>query len=227
MVRLIKKATDVSKVGHGGTLDPFAEGVLLIGIGRSATKRLGEFLNCDKEYLAEVVIGIVTDTYDSTGRVLKNNADFNSNPENRGEKLEERIRETLRLFEGEISQLPPLFSAIKVDGVRSYKAARRGIELKLKARQVIIKHIEFTRLTETGFEMRVACSHGTYIRSLAYDIGNELGMGAHLGRLIRTRVGSYTLDQAVDLENFIHKTPPLRSIATDAGWEANADLQWR
>ncbi len=195
VVRRIKRATGIRKVGHAGTLDPFAEGVLLVGIGRSATRRLGEFLKGDKEYLARVVLGVVTDTYDPTGEIIERNS-F-SPPE------EENIRAVLKRFEGEQLQTPPRYSAIKVNGVRMYRSARRGIDVVPEPRRVILREIRLTDMTIDGFEMRVTCSHGTYIRSLAYDIGRELGPGAHLGKLIRTRVGAYTLEQAVDLETFV------------------------
>ncbi len=140
---------------------------------------------------------------------------------------EKRIKEVMKQFEGEIQQLPPPYSAVKVDGVRSYKAARRGVELELKARDVKIKRIEFTRLTDTGFEMQITCSHGTYIRSLAYDIGCELGTGAHLGKLIRTRVGEYTLDQAIDLETFISKINSRQFVPPVNDGEICKGLQWK
>ncbi len=197
VVKQIRKASGIKKVGHGGTLDPFAEGVLLIGIGRSATKQLGSFLHGDKEYIAEVVLGIVTDTYDPTGKVIERNS--YEMPE------DIVIEKTLEMFKGEVSQLPPVFSAIKVNGVRSYKAARKGIELELKTRKVNIREIELLRVNDVGFEIKVCCSHGTYIRSLAYDIGRALGCGAHLGKLIRTRVGEYDLEQSEALDDFIRR----------------------
>ncbi len=198
VIRRIRRATGLKKVGHAGTLDPFAEGVLLVGIGRSATRQLGRFLMGDKEYLAKVVFGIVTDTYDPTGRIE--------------ERIEytipdrEIISSILHRMEGDIMQLPPPFSALKVDGVRMYKRARKGVEVVREPRRVTLKELELIRMNQDGFEMRVVCSHGTYIRSLAYDIGREIGCGAHLGRLIRTRVGEYELDQAVDLDVFDNDT---------------------
>ncbi len=195
VIRRVRRATGVRKVGHGGTLDPFAEGVLLVGIGRGATRRLDTFLKGDKEYLARVALGIVTDTYDPTGRIVERN-EFEP-PD------EEAIVSLLQRFEGEISQTPPPFSALKVNGVRLYKLARRGEDVKPKPRRVTLKELELQRLTADGFEIRVVCSHGTYIRSLAHDIGREIGCGAHLSRLVRTRVGEYTLDQAVELDDFL------------------------
>jgi tRNA pseudouridine55 synthase len=199
VVRRIRKAVGIRKVGHGGTLDPFAEGVLVIGIGRGATRQLGEFLKGDKEYIAEVILGIVTDTYDPTGKVLERN----TVPDEDEEVLEKRICTVLKKYEGEIQQVPPSFSAVKVNGVRSYKAARKGEELEIKARRITISEIKLTRLTKIGFEMRVVCSHGTYIRSLAYDIGRELGYGAHLGKLVRTRVSDFTINEAINMDEFI------------------------
>jgi len=140
-------------------------------------------------------VGIVTDTYDPTGRIIEENSFTMPG--------KEVIETVLQRFAGEIMQLPPPFSALKVNGVRMHKLARKGIEPKRKPRRVVISEIELIKLVSDGFEMRVVCSHGTYIRSLAYDIGRALGCGAHLKRLVRTRVGSYTLDQAVDLDDFL------------------------
>ncbi len=203
-VSRIRRATGVRRVGHAGTLDPFAEGVLVVGIGRAATRRLGEFVQQEKEYLAQVVLGVVTDTYDPTGQVLEQNP-F----EHPGE---ERIGEVMGRFVGWIEQIPPPFSAVKVGGMKLYKAARRGIRLEGKPRKVNIKLCELTGLTPDGFEMRVVCSRGTYIRSMAYDIGRELGCGAHLGRLVRTRIGGFTLDQAERLDVFVSRLQAVRGV---------------
>jgi tRNA pseudouridine55 synthase len=205
VVKRIRRAVGIDKVGHAGTLDRFAEGILVIGIGRAATRRLGELLNGDKEYLAEVRLGIVTDTYDPTGRIIETNSFIM--PE------KEAIEAVLRRFAGDIMQLPPPFSALKVDGVRMHKLARKGIEPQRKPRPVNIREIELIKIVKDGFEMRVVCSHGTYIRSLAYDIGRELGCGACLNRLVRTRVGSYTLAQAIDPEELVNL---LRNSGEDA-----------
>ena len=195
VVSRIRKAAGIKKVGHAGTLDPFAEGLLLVGIGRSATRLLGEFLNSDKEYFARVVLGIVTDTYDPTGQItMRNSFELPG---------EDTISAVLSEFEGEILQIPPAFSAVKVNGMRMYKAARKGIILSPEPRKVTIRDIRLLGLTPDGFEMQVTCSHGTYIRSLANDLGSKLGPGAHLSRLIRTRVGDYTLEQAYELDEFV------------------------
>lgn len=196
VVRQIRRATGVKKVGHAGTLDPFAEGLLLVGIGRSATRRLGQFLHGDKEYIATVVLGIVTDTYDHYGKIVEKKP--YEIPEN------DVIIRKLKEFEGESRQVPPPFSAVKVGGMRMYKAARSGIKLEAAPRSITISRIELIRITPDGFEMRINCSHGTYIRSLAYDLGRNLGTGAHLGKLVRSRVGTYTVDQAYRLDEFLN-----------------------
>jgi len=195
VVSRVRRASGIKKVGHAGTLDPFAEGVLIIGIGRSATRRLDEFQLMEKEYIGRVVLGITTDTYDSTGKVVEKK-DFEM-------PSESQILQSLSKFTGEIFQLPPMYSALKVKGVRMYRAARKGIELERKPRKVNIKSIDLLQINSDGFEMKVICSKGTYIRALAYDVGIDLGMGAHLGNLKRTRIGSYGLDKTKDLKSFV------------------------
>ncbi len=195
VVRRIRGATGVKRVGHAGTLDPFAEGVLVVGIGRSATRRLGEYLRQEKEYVGRVVLGVVTDTYDPTGKVVENNP--YAPPDER------RVCEVLRGFRGMIEQIPPLYSAVKVGGQRLYKAARKGLAVEREPRRVEVKRIELVQMRKDGFDIRVVCSHGTYIRTLAYDIGRALGCGAHLGKLVRTRVGRFTRERALNLNEFI------------------------
>lgn len=185
----------MKRVGHAGTLDPFAEGVLIVGIGRSATKHLAEYQMMEKEYVGTVVLGIITDTYDPTGTIIETR-DFLL-------PTEEKILEVLAEFCGEIEQLPPAYSAVKVNGMRMYKAARKGIELDRKPRRVHVKSLDLVRLLENGFEMKVVCSKGTYIRALAYDIGQVLGTGAHLGSLTRTRIGKFELGESMSLDEFV------------------------
>jgi len=193
-VSRIRRITGIRKVGHAGTLDPFAEGLLLVGIGRSATKRLPEFLMLDKEYLGRVVLGVVTDSLDLTGKIVETNSFVMPK--------ESEIKTVLKQFLGEIEQLPPMFSAVKVNGRRLYSSARQGIEVERKKRKVNIKLLELTKITPDGFEMRIVCSKGTYIRTLADDIGRKLGMGAHLGSLIRTRIGNFCLEEATTINEF-------------------------
>jgi len=197
VVKRIRRAVKAAKVGHAGTLDRFAEGVLVVGIGRTATRKLGEYLGSDKEYIAEVFLGTVTDTYDPNGRVVEVN-EFSMPDEATLIKLLDR-------FSGDIMQKPPPFSALKVKGVRMYKLAMKGKKVEAKPRRISIRRIELIGLTDDGFKMRVECSHGTYIRSLAYDIGRELGCGAFLKQLIRTRVDGFSLEDAIDLDDFIER----------------------
>ena len=193
VIHRLRRLTGIKRIGHCGTLDPFADGVLVVGIGRRATRRLGLFMKMEKEYIARVVTGIITDTDDLTGKVISS---AECPPFDR-----EQIEAVLQRFSGDIMQVPPRYSALKVDGQRMYKAARKGVEVERKPRPVTIKELELTGKESDGFIIRVVCSSGTYIRSLGYDIGQVLGCGAHLGALTRTRVGHYTLADALRLED--------------------------
>lgn len=197
VVSRIRQACRVRRVGHAGTLDPFAEGVLVIGIGRAATRQLGPIVRCEKEYIAEVVLGISTDTGDPTGRIIS------LNPVPLPDA--ERVIQAFRPFIGEVEQIPPLYSAVKIGGERAYRLARRGETPERSPRTVTIREIQLLRMTEEGFVMRVVCGHGTYIRTLAEDIGKELGGDAHLRSLLRTRVGEFTLEGAETLDDLLHR----------------------
>lgn len=202
VVRRIRKVTGIKKVGHAGTLDPFAEGVLVVGIGRSATRQLANWMRQEKEYIGRITMGVVTDTYDPTGKVVERNP-FEM-PDTR------QIQQVLSGFTGDIKQVPPIYSALKVKGMRMYKAARKGIAVERESRTVRISQIELMQMMPDGFEIRAVCSHGTYIRSLAHDIGKALGPGAHLSRLIRTRIGNYTIDCSEELEKFLVRLSDIR-----------------
>jgi len=169
----------------------------VIGIGRTATRQLGDLMRGDKEYQAEVVLGVSTDTGDLTGRVI---AHSDSPLPNR-----EAILAAMESFRGEIEQIPPMYSAVKVGGKRLYKLARKGETIERQPRSAIIRELECTGVHSNGFSMRVVCGHGTYIRTLAEDIGNALGVGAHLSRLIRTRVGDFCLENASDLDRLVEE----------------------
>ncbi len=197
VVRKIRYASGVQRVGHAGTLDPFAEGVLVIGIGRVATRKLGLICDQEKEYVADVCLGRATDTGDPTGIVVSEVPIPLLS--------EDMITTAMRLFVGVIQQIPPKYSAIKVDGQRLYKLARMGVETVRNPRLVTITKIQFTGMIDIGFQMHVTCSKGTYIRVLAEDIGKALGTVAHLNRLIRTRVGDYLLSESEDLTAFSAK----------------------
>lgn len=178
------------RVGHGGTLDPLATGVLPVFIGR-ATRAVAFCEDYDKSYTARLALGLVTDTQDITGEVLSK-----SDP---GPITLSDIEAVLPRFRGEILQTPPMYSAIKVGGKKLYELARKGIEMERPPRPVTI-HALSVRQDEEGFVLDVTCSKGTYIRTLCHDIGQALGCGAAMSALRRTRVGPFTLEDAVTLE---------------------------
>jgi len=181
---------NAEKAGHTGTLDPMATGLLPLCFGE-ATKFSSTLLDADKTYEATVKLGITTDTCDAEGQVLA------THPVS---VTEAEVSAVLRRFTGAIEQVPPMHSALKRDGVPLYELARKGIEVERAARRVTIHGIEMLAWRGDSFDLRVACSKGTYIRTLAADIGNALGCGAHLAALRRTRVGSLDIAQAVTIE---------------------------
>ena len=187
-----KRTIDAAKAGHTGTLDPFATGLLVCCMGR-ATKISGAMLNADKSYRATLQFGEETDSGDLTGIVTARATD---------EVIvtEGALLDVLSRFQGIIEQIPPMYSALKRDGKPLYEYARQGIELERPPRQVKIYRIDLLSLTGTQAEIDVACSKGTYIRTLAQDIGRVLGCYAHLAALRRTHVGPFSLDRAVTLE---------------------------
>ena len=191
VVRKIKHALKVKKVGHAGTLDPMAVGVLVVMVGK-ATKRAVEFEVLDKEYDALIRLGIKTDTYDITGEILEER-DFSH-------VTSEMIEEALKDFSGAIEQVPPMYSALKIDGQKLYKLARKGVEVERKARRIVINEIKMTDISLPSFRVLVKCSKGTYIRSIAHDLGEKLGCGACLEELARTAVGDYRIEDSLKLD---------------------------
>ena len=181
------------KVGHAGTLDPLATGVMIVCTGQ-ATKRIEEFQHHAKEYIATIRLGATTPSYD-----LEKEIDATYPMEH---ITEERVAEALKTFTGEIRQIPPVFSACKIDGVRAYDLARKGKEVELKPKLLVIDEIELLECNLPEIKIRVACSKGTYIRALARDIGEALDSGAHLTGLIRTRIGGITLDRCMHADTF-------------------------
>lgn len=192
---LVKKVRELveTKVGHAGTLDPFAEGVLLICTGK-ATKQVAQLMLLPKEYIGEIQLGIITDTDDPTGNVI----DQRQVPE----FSRDDILAVCRTFVGDIDQSPPMFSAKKVLGERLYKIARQGKVIERKTHLVHIENIEIVSLEQTSIKLKIACSKGTYIRALARDIGQKIGCGGHLKSLVRTRIGEYTIAESLTLERF-------------------------
>ena len=191
VVRKIKHALSVKKVGHAGTLDPMAEGVLIVMVGK-ATKRAVEFESLTKEYDALIRLGISTDTYDITGNILSERDCSHIS--------EDTINSALRDFIGEIEQIPPMYSALKIDGRKLYKLARQGIELERKPRRIKIDHIGLTDFNLPCFRIEVTCSKGTYIRSIAHDLGEKLGCGACLQELKRTAIGDFRIEDSLKLD---------------------------
>jgi tRNA pseudouridine55 synthase len=179
------------KVGHAGTLDPLATGLLLVCTGK-ATKRIPEFTGLDKEYTGTFFLGETTPSFD-----LETEVDQRYSTAHITENM---ILETAKGFSGHIQQVPPVYSAIKVDGKRSYRQARMNKEVKLKAREVTIYEFEILQAGIPETDFRVLCSKGTYIRSLANDFGRTLKSGAYLKRLCRTKIGPFSIDQALQIE---------------------------
>jgi len=194
VVQIVKKITK-SKAGHTGTLDPQATGVLPICLGR-ATKIADYIMNGDKEYVAEVILGVATDTQDSHGNII-------AASDAAVEKAD--VITVLSQFFGDTVQTPPMYSAIKVKGKKLYEYARAGVEIERKQRDIHISGIEVLRWNmPRSFVMRVRCSKGTYIRTLCADIGEALGTHAHMGRLIRTRSSNFAVANSISLEKLRH-----------------------
>ena len=186
------------KVGHTGTLDPLATGLVTICTGKS-TKRIEELQAQEKEYIAELKLGETTPSFD-----LETEVDATFPFEHITREL---LDEKLPQFVGSIMQTPPAFSAVKVDGVRAYKLARKGKDVAIKAKELVIESIEVVDFDLPKCTLKIVCSKGTYIRALARDIGTALGSGAHLTGLKRTRVGEVFIEEAHDLEQFCAQYP--------------------
>lgn len=191
VVAKCRKALNIKRMGHTGTLDPFATGVLVLLVGKAT--RLARFFGKDeKEYIAKLRFGFETDTGDRTGRPLSE--------EVKVDICEEKLISILRNFVGETEQIPPMFSAKKVNGKKLYELARKGIEIKREPIKVNISKLELIELKAPFAIIHVVCSAGTYIRVLAEDIGKKLGCGAHLTELRRTRVGRFDLSKALSID---------------------------
>lgn len=191
------------KVGHAGTLDPLATGLMIVCTGK-ATKRIDLLSGLDKEYIATIELGATTPTYDLESMVDERFAVDHITPD--------LLNETLQRFMGDIEQMPPIFSAIKIKGEKAYELARRGEKIELKPRPITIFALEVLEFNMPKLVLRVHCSKGTYIRSLAHDLGKALGSGGHLTGLIRTRIGEFSLEQAQEIEKFVRN---LQSVETN------------
>lgn len=181
------------KIGHAGTLDPLATGLLLVCTGKF-TKRITELQGQAKEYTGTFYIGATTPSYDLETEINETYPISHID--------ESLIHETVKQFLGEIDQIPPIFSAIKKEGVRLYEHARAGETVEIASRKTTIHEFEITRIALPEIDFRVVCSKGTYIRSLAYDFGKAMGSGSHLTALRRTKIGDYNVDNGIDIVKF-------------------------
>lgn len=208
IVNRIRKMSGIKKVGHAGTLDPFAEGVLIILIGK-ATKLQSKFMNMDKTYVGTLKLGETSDTFDVTGEIKV---------QSKNEKVKtttKNLKLILNSFIGEIKQVPPIYSAIKIHGQAAYKLARKGIKLKLKPRKVKIYNIKILNYKWPRLKIEVKCGKGTYVRSLADDIGKKLGCGAYLEKLTRTGIGKFKIENSTRLENLNSQNLPRKILSAN------------
>jgi len=196
----VRRKTGERRVGHAGTLDPNATGLLIVGVGRESTKRLGEIAkNTTKTYEAQIVLGEERETDDPEGRRLPiSNFQF----PNKSKIAKSQILKTLNSFVGEQMQTPPAYSAIKIKGKPAYKLARKGVALKLEPRRVTIYELELIKYSYPLLFATCRVSSGTYIRALARDIGRKLGTGAYLKNLRRTKIGDYSVTDALELKKY-------------------------
>lgn len=193
IIAKIKKVTGEQKVGHAGTLDPLAEGVLVVALGREATKNLSQIVKKEKEYIADIKLGLSSSTDDEEGvkRITQNVKRITLN----------RIEKVLEKFVGQIKQVPPVYSAIKVNGQRAYKLARAGKVVELQSRPVEIKSLKILKYKFPNLKIKVVCGPGVYIRSLARDIGKSLSVTAYMSDLKRTRIGQFKISNAMSIDD--------------------------
>lgn len=192
IVEFFKRKTN-KKVGHGGTLDPLAEGLLIIGVGEY-TKELTKFLkNSIKEYICTIKLGYISNTYDKEGEIIKTNKEIPSF---------EKTKEILESFKGKILQRPPIYSAIKIKGIPLYKLAREGKKIDVKEREVEVYDLEVLSFQNDLLTLRIKVSSGFYVRSFANELGEKLGCGAYLEKLIRTKINNFDLESALTFEDF-------------------------
>jgi tRNA pseudouridine55 synthase len=191
VVNKLRYTLRTKKIGHAGTLDPLATGLLVICVGKM-TKRIEEFMGQEKEYTGKFVLGQTTPSHDLETVV--------SDPTDIGHITEQALLDTAKLFTGPIKQLPPQHSAIRIKGKRAYEFAREGKSIELAPREVLVKSFSIERIALPEISFRIVCSKGTYIRSLARDFGEHLGVGAYLSALCRTRIGNFRLEEATTVD---------------------------
>lgn len=195
----LRKITGVKTIGHAGTLDPLAHGVLVVAIGKEFTKRISESVNAEKEYIASIKLGYESTTDDEEGKKTAISS-LAATPSS------EEVENTVEKFKGKIMQTPPIYSAIKVGGDRAYKLARKGIAQEMKPREVEIKDVEILNYNYPELTIRVVTGKGVYIRALARDIGHALKTGGYLTDLERIRVGEFTKANSVTIREFTKKS---------------------
>jgi tRNA pseudouridine55 synthase len=208
VVARLRRVTGVARIGHAGTLDPFATGLLIVGVGRGATKLLSGMMGREKTYEATAVLGATTDTQDLTGKMSP--ADVTALPD------EAALRAAMAGFVGPLKQTPPMYSAKKIAGKKLYELARAGEEVERKPAEITVHALELAAFRPPRFDFTVRCSTGTYVRTLAHDIGAALGVGAYLESLRRTGIGDFRVENAAKLEeltpqNWAEKLLPLTS----------------
>lgn len=203
VVRVVRRAAGVRRVGHAGTLDRPATGVLPLALG-TATRLIDALMDARKRYRARVVLGVETDTYDMAGEILERR--------DASEVSREAIDAALARYRGEVMQTPPAFSAVKVSGERAYRVARRGEQPELEPRPVTVHELDVLEFAAPELEIEVECGKGFYMRSLAHDLGEALGVGGHLSNLCRTAVGPFRIEDAVSLDDAVLR---LEAGATD------------
>src|SRR5687768_15352704 len=192
VVNKLRYRLKIKKIGHAGTLDPLATGLLIICTGKM-TKRIEEFMGLEKEYTGKFILGKTTPSHDLETDVAEG--------KDISDLTDEQIYEATKALTGNIQQLPPMHSAIKVGGKRAYQFARKGQEIDLKLRDVEVSTFEIIRIRLPEVNFRIVCSKGTYIRSIARDFGDALGVGAYLTDLCRTRIGNFKLEDAVNVDD--------------------------
>src|SRR5690606_6517406 len=203
VVKKIRNSIKVKKIGHAGTLDPLATGLLILCTGKF-TKKINDYMGMEKEYTGTMLLGRTTPSYDLE-------TDFNSEVDT-SHLRPDQISSATEVFKGAISQVPPVYSAIRVDGERLYKKARKGETVEIRAREVFIQAFEITGFQLPEVSFRIVCSKGTYIRSLVHDFGAQLSVGACLTSLRRTKIGSFSVEESEDLLTFVEEHRRIRPL---------------
>lgn len=194
----MREITKIDKIGHGGTLDPLAEGVLVVAVSREYTKKISKYKNAEKEYKVRMRLGVVSETID-LGSELKEKSDKEPN--------KKEVLSVMKKFEGDLNQVPPVYSAAKYKGVPSYKLARKGKKPNLPPRKIRVHEIKLLSYKYPFLEMWMKTDPGTYVRSIARDIGKTLNTGAVVTKLIRERVGDFKIENSLTIEEFKKKAP--------------------